>query len=356
MQSRLSACAASAVMIAVAGSAFGQAFNVDLGANTTYPIPSPSFGGAAGQVGVWNAVDATSAVATPLVAASGAVTGATLAHTGGNGNFQVNNPGTTGDDQRLLDDVQDLGGTGGTSTWTFSGLAPGNYSVYVYAWAPDSPTLYLTDVTVAGGAAGTQTCGGGTFPGYALGVTHVVDSTSSYGALTLTVATNTGFGSVNGFQLAPLPCDGSPLLYCTAKVNSLGCAPAIASTGTPSATAGSGFVVRGTNVINNKSGLLFYGSTGQTATPFQNGTLCVKSPIKRTPAVGSGGNPPPNDCSGVYAIDMNTFAVGGLGGAPLPALTVPGTVVDCQWWGRDPGFAAPNNTTLTNGLQYVVCN
>jgi len=147
---------------------------------------------------------------------------------------------------------------------------------------------------------------------------------------------------------------GQATVYCTAKLNSLGCTPAIGYTGNPSASAGSGFVVSATQVVNNKNGLLFYGVSGQAALPFQGGTLCVKSQVRRTPSVNSGGNPPPNDCSGVFAIDMNLFAVGGLGGTPLAALTVAGTVVDCQWWGRDPGFPAPNNTTLSDALEYVV--
>jgi hypothetical protein len=145
-----------------------------------------------------------------------------------------------------------------------------------------------------------------------------------------------------------------PMSYCTAKVNSQSCSPGITFSGSPSAGATSGFVVTAANMINNKSCLLFYGTTGQAAAPFQSGTLCVNGPVKRTPGTTSGGNPPPNDCSGAPAIDMNLFAHGGLGGSPLPALLIAGTVVDCQWWGRDPGFAAPNNTQLSNGLEYTV--
>jgi lectin-like protein len=148
---------------------------------------------------------------------------------------------------------------------------------------------------------------------------------------------------------------GQVTIYCTAKVNSLGCTPTIGATGAPSASSGSGFTVTAANVRNNKNGLLFYGVSGRAAIPFQGGYLCVKSPVKRTVGTNSGGTPAPaNDCSGLYSIDMNTFAVGGLGGSPLAALTVQGTVVDCQWWGRDPGFAAPNNTTLSDALEYTV--
>jgi len=148
-----------------------------------------------------------------------------------------------------------------------------------------------------------------------------------------------------------------PIVYCTAKVNSTGCTPAISVAGTPSASAASGFVVKAANVRNLKPGLLLYGVNGQSGSPFSGGFLCVHTPVKRGPATSSGGNPfPTNDCSGVYSIDMNAFAAGALGGSPLPALAIPGTVVDCQWWGRDPGFPAPNNATLSNAVEYMVCN
>jgi len=143
--------------------------------------------------------------------------------------------------------------------------------------------------------------------------------------------------------------------YCTAKVNSLGCSPAIGYSGLPSATLPTPFVIQASQVRNNVAGLLIYGVSGKAGGPFQSGTLCIMTPIRRTPVVNSGGNPAPVDCSGMFSIDMNAFASGALGGSPLPALTMVGTVVDCQWWGRDPGFAAPNNTTLSNGLEYSVC-
>jgi hypothetical protein len=159
---------------------------------------------------------------------------------------------------------------------------------------------------------------------------------------------------LDAFQVRVLDCSGLPTVYCTAKTNSLSCVPTIAFTGSSSASSSSGFVISASNVINNKSGLAFYSISGAAATPFQGGTLCMSAPIKRTPGVNSGGNLPPNDCSGVFSIDMNTFAVGGLGGSPLFELQVPGTQVNAQFWGRDPGFAAPNNTTLSDALDFTI--
>ncbi|HTF88259.1 MAG TPA: hypothetical protein VK843_07595 [Planctomycetota bacterium] len=144
--------------------------------------------------------------------------------------------------------------------------------------------------------------------------------------------------------------------HCTAKTNALGCVPSISGAGTPSATANNGFVVKSVNMRNNKAGLLLYSANGAASTPFQGGTLCVASPVRRSTGLNSGGSPTGSDCTGVYTIDFNAFARGLLGGTPLPALSIPGTVVDCQFWGRDPGFAVPNNTQLSNGLRFMICN
>jgi hypothetical protein len=154
------------------------------------------------------------------------------------------------------------------------------------------------------------------------------------------------------FRFTP---DAPLMVYCASKLNSIGCLPAIAWTGLPSVAAGNGFTIRAANVRNQKSGLLLYSLSGRSAAPFQGGTLCVASPVRRTPGVNSGGSAlPTSDCSGVYALDFNAFAAGALGGSPHPALQTPGTAVDAQWWGRDPGFPPPNNSTLSDALEFVM--
>ena len=234
--------------------------------------------------------------------------------------------------------ANNVGGCDRVQHYTLTGTLLGEFTVGLQSGGGYGIALDLADQTLwIPGAFGTQ---------------GRIDQYSKQGVLLQTV-------QVPGMNTDTLGAEfiGSApsVTYCTAKTNSLGCVPAIGSIGTPSATAGSGFTVRGTNVRNNKNGLLFYGISGRAATPFQGGTLCVKSQVKRTPSTNSGGTPAPgSDCSGVYSLDMNLYAVGGLGGTPLPALTVSGTVVDCQWRGRDPGFAAPNNTTLSNGLEYTI--
>lgn len=143
--------------------------------------------------------------------------------------------------------------------------------------------------------------------------------------------------------------------YCTAKTNSVGCAPSIAGLGSASATSSNPFFVRGLNLRNQSNGLLIYGAAGRAALPFANGTLCLAAPLLRSPAQNSSGNNPPTaDCSGFMLLDMHAFRSGALGGAPAAFLSSPGTLVNCQYWARDGGFAPPNNVQLSDALEYEI--
>jgi hypothetical protein len=225
-----------------------------------------------------------------------------------------------------------------------------------HGWAAGNGFFHTTD----GGKHWTQDTGGDGF------VARTIDGGQSWHAESVQHPAFTAFeglyfldadhGWISGPGIWRRGGTGpAPSTYCVAKTSSIGCSPAMAWSGTPSASAASGFLVTGSNVQNRKPGLLLHGITGRLALPFQGGTLCVNTPLRRTPVVQSGGSPPPaKDCSGLFAIDMNAFAHSAGTPAPMPELTVPGTVVDCQWWGRDPGFPAPNNTTLSNGLEYTV--
>lgn len=137
-----------------------------------------------------------------------------------------------------------------------------------------------------------------------------------------------------------------PIAYCTAKLNSKGCLPQIAASGIASATRPGGFDIGAQNVLNNKNGLLFYGFQTK-ASPFQGGTLCIQSPTKRTPVQNAGGNSPPDDCTGNYSFDFNARIQSGVD----PSL-VPGTLVYCQFWSRDPQSAS--TTGLTGGLCFEI--
>ena len=148
---------------------------------------------------------------------------------------------------------------------------------------------------------------------------------------------------VNGAYMIDLE---APTIYCTAKVTSSGCLPAIAFSGSPSASAGSGFLITADQIDPQRFGLFFYGKSGPAAFAFQGGTLCVNPPQTRTPVQDSGGLAA---CSGTYSIDFNTHIAGGSD----PAL-VAGQQVNGQYWFRDPGFPAPDNTGLSDAIEFEI--
>ena len=152
-------------------------------------------------------------------------------------------------------------------------------------------------------------------------------------------------GSAYVFVQDPPP----PVTYCTAKVNSQGCTPVVGFSGFPSVSDPNPFDITASMVINDKSGLFFYGLSGRDKLPFQGGILCAAPPLGRTPVQNSGGNPPPADCSGTFSLDFNAWMQGG--GDPSLA---PGVQVDGQYWYRDP--QSPSTTGLTDAIELVIAS
>lgn len=139
----------------------------------------------------------------------------------------------------------------------------------------------------------------------------------------------------------------APAIYCTTKTNSQWCNPAIGYSGSPTASGSTSFHVTGVKFLNNKSGLLFYGST-PSGVAFQGGTLCVKLPITRTAVQSSGGSPSGSDCSGAYDYDFEALITSG-----SDASLIAGAKVYAQYWSRDP--ASVSTTSLSNAVWFVIC-
>jgi hypothetical protein len=145
---------------------------------------------------------------------------------------------------------------------------------------------------------------------------------------------------------------GGPTVYCTAGTTSHGCVPWISSSGTPSATSGSGFTIVANAVEGQKQGILFYGidNSGFTPVPWGASTsfLCVKPPTQRTSPRNAGGTP--NSCDGALSLDWNAYIAANPGalGNPFAA----GQHVFAQGWFRDP--PSPKTTMLSDALEFVV--
>jgi hypothetical protein len=146
------------------------------------------------------------------------------------------------------------------------------------------------------------------------------------------------------------PCPGTWETYCTAGTTTNGCSAVISASGTPSASASSGYLISVTQVEGLRQGILFYGVNGRAALPWASGStsyLCVALPTQRMGPQGSGGNL--NACDGSFAKDWCAFRAANPSalGAPFAS----GDVVDVQAWFRDP--PSPKTTSLSDALEFV---
>ena len=143
-----------------------------------------------------------------------------------------------------------------------------------------------------------------------------------------------------------------PTVYCTAGTSASLCQALVSATGTPSATATSGFTLTVSSLEGNKDGLFFFASNGQQANPWGSGTSfqCVVPPVKRGGLLPGSGTP--GACDGSTSQDLNALWCAG---CPKP-LKNPGagTVTQAQFWYRDPFNTSNQTTSLSNAIEFTV--
>jgi len=86
-------------------------------------------------------------------------------------------------------------------------------------------------------------------------------------------------------------------------------------------------------------------SNAPASTPFAGRTLCLAAPVKRTPVQSSGGLS--GSCNGGFDFHVSHAYM-------ASQALAPGQILFSQCWSRDPGFAPPNNVSLSNALSFEV--
>jgi hypothetical protein len=278
----------------------GQGFNIDVGPNLIlWPAPSSSYGAAAGQTGHWNEVKNPFAGDTLLDLSAG-LSGVTLAS---NVSSSFSYPfGTFGpDDDAFTSDGQAISYFGPAAVWTFAGLADGQYDVYTYAWDPANSGA-LSDVTIVGLPASTQTVGGiwGGTP-HVPGVTYARHSiTVSGGTFAVEVYGNSSgvSATVLGFQVVPAanytticfgdgsgtacPCGNFGALDEGCR-NSSGSGASLSASGS-SSVGSDDLTLQLTQGPGNVPAIVFAGTTqvnGGAGAVFGDGLLCAGGMIQR---------------------------------------------------------------------------
>ncbi|MAF66993.1 MAG: hypothetical protein CMJ84_15220 [Planctomycetes bacterium] len=355
----------SAVLLIFAGSVNAQDFNLDVGDTFSVGNPAATYAAGAGQAGFWNPISGGPPYQFTLFDLNQQATTVTTdcQGTGGGGDYFFDNGATAGDDQALLDDLQDIGGAGGVYTWTFGGLADGFYDIYTYSWAPDNPS-YITNIT-GGDLGDTQAVGGVAWTGtHTQGGTYARHCvTVSGGSLVHIEIANpgSGFASCNGFQIVERvnPCPGAEpgTGFCDCATSSSACGTTggagngcangsnlaganLAGSGVAD-TAADTVVLQGSGLVPGQPGLYFQGDNainGGNGVTFGDGLRCAGQNIQRLQVRGA-------DAGGDSETNISVSTQGGVS---------PGDTKHYQLWYRDPAGSPCGSTfNLTNGYTIV---
>ncbi len=126
--------------VVAAPTAFAQSINIEFGNGSS--VPSASYGAAADQPGHWNSLGTMpTSQRFPMRGLNGQTLPARLYNIGTTQLMAFNNPGTGGDDERLLDEMYLSFNNPVDACMFFEGLRNGRYEVYLYAFTPNNPNL-----------------------------------------------------------------------------------------------------------------------------------------------------------------------------------------------------------------------
>ncbi len=141
-------------------------------------------------------------------------------------------------------------------------------------------------------------------------------------------------------------CDvTSPTVYCQGTQGASGCAPVISFQGQPSASAGSGFLLCGDQLVGGQTALVLYSTSGSEAHRLLGGYLCMELPARRASQMPTNGAS--MACDGSIAFDMNAWIAGG-----TDPLLVAGAAGYSQVWCRDP--ADPLGGVLSDAVAFLI--
>ena len=268
-------------------------------------------------------------------------TGLTPVQAQGGGFFRLVAPPAVSPSVQL--EVKGYGSDSNDPTYSFWQQAhTGDYVLY-------SGTTIRHTADTTGGNSGSPVIWNASAPDAVVGLhTHGACSTTvPIGSNSGTASTQANWTAARANPLGVCAPVSSAQVYCVPKLNSLGCAPTISSTGAASATAGAGsFTITAGNLLNQKTGLLFYGYLPASA-PFMGGTRCVEFPLRRTPVQATGGNTSGSSCTGSLSHDMGARITAG-----VDSNLALGSIAYAQVWSRDPGDAL--GASLTAGLRFTI--
>jgi hypothetical protein len=335
---------AAACLLLFASTLHAQSVNIRLLTNA--PAPSPSFGAATGQTGVWNAVAhgtyPTAKPPTPLVDLAGEPIGATGTIEGCDAE-SCSLSGYGSDIAALYSASVNGDCYAEPTTVRLVGMAPGRYVLSAYGPACDPYTKQII-LSLSGTTFYETKYVSGIYNGSWAPVQLAVFDFDLPPGSNIIVRPN-AYAGLSALQLTLVE---PPQPYCTAKVNSQGCQALVGTSGGMAASKSNAnpFVISASGVVTNVPGLFFFGH-GQDVKPFMGGFHCVKPPTPRLAPQSSGSLGLP--CTGTFAVDFSAYLVSGAG-----ATIYAGSVLDGQFWYRDANDPQGFGAATSDAIEFTV--